>query len=253
VPAALRSAHRHVGVQGPAAAEAPTTRCFPPLFPCAQAATIATGAPDLLVVGGNGTAGVGAAAGGVSVAAVGESSFNLTFSLDRLGTLNFLVLYASMMVRYTDTFVAFDNAPGDPEALLATDLAAFSGGVVARGSCAAAAAGAATTCRIGPEPGGDEAPGAFACSPAASCKVQNTCFGSLCDFSRYAIVANTTYKVGGGVGGLRFWGARPPPRPPDRRRRLSGGRSDSEGSHRLALPRLLLLLFHLKRIAPAPT
>jgi hypothetical protein len=129
------------------------------------------------------------------VTAASENAFNLTFTLDRPGTLNFLVLYSSLVARYVDTYVAFDNtAPTDAALLLASDLAAFSDGVVARGSCAVANAGNATSCRIGPVMAGDTSD-TFACSPAASCHVQNNCFGALCDYSQYGIVANSTYKV----------------------------------------------------------
>jgi hypothetical protein len=152
-----------------------------------------SGAPILRSYGG---ATDTASLASVHALAAGENSFNLTFSLDRPGTLNFLVLYSAMLARYGDAFVAFDNLPSDPASLLASDLAEFSGGVIARGSCAVASAGSVTSCRIGPEAGGNEAPSAYACSPTTSCQVQNTCFGSLCDYGRYGIVANTTYKVG---------------------------------------------------------
>lgn len=129
------------------------------------------------------------------VAPAGESSFNLSFSLTRPGTLHFLVLYSSLVARYVDTYVAFDNAPSDATALLTSDLAAFSNGVVARGSCAVAAAGATASCRFGPAAADGADGGDYACSPAVSCRLQNTCFGSLCDYSRYGIVPNSTYKV----------------------------------------------------------
>jgi hypothetical protein len=155
-----------------------------------------------------------------SVAPAGEHAFNITFALAGPGTLHFVVLYASLYARFLDTFVAFDNAAIDVAAAIADDLAAFTGGVVARGACAVAQGGVATACRIGPtfdaasasivddETG--SSPGAFSCSPAASCTVQNSCFGALCDFSRYAVVANTTYKVKLLVGrpqarGQAFW------------------------------------------------
>lgn len=130
-----------------------------------------------------------------SVTPAGESSFTLSFSLDRPGVVNFLVLYSSMMARFVNTYVAFDNDPGDPAALISSDLAAFSDGVVARGSCAVMHAGVLATCSIGPQAAGD-APSTYSCSdPTTSCQVQNTCFGPLCDYSQYGIVPNSTYKV----------------------------------------------------------
>jgi len=128
------------------------------------------------------------------VAAAGESAFNLTFSLSRPGTLHFVVLYASMMARYVDTWVAFDNSATDALSFMSSELTGFSGGIVARGSCAVEQAGALTSCRLGPAHDADT-PGSYSCSPSASCQIQNACFGSLCDYSRYSIVANSTYKV----------------------------------------------------------
>ena len=130
-----------------------------------------------------------------SVWAAGESAFNLSFALDRPGTINFLVLYASLLARHVTTYVAFDNNPGDVGALATSDLAAFSDGVVARGSCAVTQAQVTTVCRIGPVAGIDASPGAYSCSPTVSCQVQNVCFGALCDYWAYAIVPNSTYKV----------------------------------------------------------
>ncbi|GBF99606.1 hypothetical protein Rsub_12070 [Raphidocelis subcapitata] len=165
------------------------------LTPGASAAGTATGGTVARSIGSSSSGHLTSA----SLAPAGEHAFNITFALAGPGTLHFVVLYASLYARFLDTFVAFDNAAVDATAAIADDLAAFTGGVVARGACAVAQGGVATSCRIGPssDPGdeGGSPPGAFACSPAASCTVQNSCFGALCHFSRYAVVANTTYKV----------------------------------------------------------
>lgn len=134
------------------------------------------------------------------VASTGDAAFNISFTLARPGTLHFLVVYASLMGRYVDTLVAWDNTPTDPVALLASDLADFAGGTVARGSCSGLSAGVPVSCRFGPATGGDEgaaatSAGHYACSPAVSCRVQNACFGSLCDYSRYGMAPNATFKV----------------------------------------------------------
>jgi hypothetical protein len=138
----------------------------------------------------------GSSIGSARVAAAGESSFDLAFTLTRPGSLTFVVLYASMVARYLDTYVAFDNGGAvDPAAFVNSDLAAFAGGIVARGSCAVAQAGVATTCTIGPPAGGGGLPGTYTCTPTTSCQIQNTCFGALCDYSTSGIVPNSTYKV----------------------------------------------------------
>ncbi|KAI8463288.1 MAG: hypothetical protein J3K34DRAFT_496093 [Monoraphidium minutum] len=135
-----------------------------------------------------------------SAEAAGAGAFRLRFTLDAPGTLRFAVLYSAMAARFGDTYVTFGNAPADAAALLASDLAGFSGGVVARGSCTVAAANVATQCRIGPLREGDAA-GASECQPegVATCEVSNACFGVLCDYSRFGIVGSTNYQPSAGL------------------------------------------------------
>ena len=163
------------------------------------------------------------------VAAAGDSAFNLTFGLTAPGALHFAVVYAAMSARFVESYVAFDNAPGDAAALVGGDLTAFSGGVVARGSCSVPRAGVVTSCRIGPAAAND-GPGTYACTSiggggsggagaggaaaAVSCTVQNACFGALCEFSRFGVAPGTAYKVvlvpqgsAGGLGAPRVAGS----------------------------------------------
>ena len=160
----------------------------------------------------------------VAVAAAGESAFTVTFELDSAGSLGFVVMYASLMARFVDSYgatrrmpastspthprnppsahprthrpraVSFDNWPGNARQLIGSDLTEFADGAVARGSCAAAGAGVITSCRIGPTAAGGD-PDAYSCSPTSSCSVENSCFGALCDYSRYGLTPNTSYKV----------------------------------------------------------
>ena len=129
-----------------------------------------------------------------SVSAAGDSAFNMSFVTTRPGTLHFLVVYSSLMGRYSDALVAWDNTPTDPVTLMTTDLSGFTGGVVARGSCSNVQGGVATVCRIGPNPGASDT-GASSCSASVTCQVENTCFGALCDYSLYGMAPNATYKV----------------------------------------------------------
>lgn len=135
-----------------------------------------------------------------TVASAGDASFNLTFSLDRPGYLNFIVMYKSMAARYMNAYVAFDNpGPADPADAISSSMASFSSGVVARGSCGPAGGGAVVSCVVGPRAPGDP-PNAYTCIPdSVTCSVENACFGSLCDYSRQGVVSDTAYKVGVGV------------------------------------------------------
>ena len=47
----------------------------------------------------------------VAVAAAGESAFTVTFELDSAGSLGFVVMYASLMARFVDSYGAHGRTP----------------------------------------------------------------------------------------------------------------------------------------------
>jgi hypothetical protein len=61
---------------------------------------------------------------------------------------------------------------------------------VARGQISVRQANTQHTCLIGGSIGSS-----CACTPAADCSQELSCFGSLCDYSKLALAPNTTYKV----------------------------------------------------------
>lgn len=74
--------------------------------------------------------------------------------------------------------------------LLYSSRTNFHDGVVARGQITVKQANTQHTCLIGGSAGGS-----CSCSPTAECSQELSCFGSLCDHSKLALVPNTTYKV----------------------------------------------------------
>jgi hypothetical protein len=127
---------------------------------------------------------------GTAVKAASEYSFDLSFSLDRPGSLTYVVAYQSMFARFDNNYVVFDTSVPDISYLLKADLSAFTDGIVARGTIKVADASQAYTCRVGGSNAG------LNCSCGSGpCNTEALCFGSLCKYSKYALAANTTYRV----------------------------------------------------------
>jgi hypothetical protein len=86
----------------------------------------------------------------------------------------------------------------DTRALSGATRAQFSNGLVATGVISKAAADTTYSCTVEVMGLGGTGSGC-ACTPAATCTVDSSCFGDLCLYSRYAVLPQTTYTVG--VGG----------------------------------------------------
>lgn len=81
----------------------------------------------------------------------------------------------------------------DPAALLSSPRDSFQNGLVAKGQVTVPQlAGGNFTCTVG----GSRQGSSCSCSPAADCKQEAACFGSLCDYSKVALAPGTAYKVG---------------------------------------------------------
>jgi hypothetical protein len=145
-----------------------------------QATTLAPGSGTTPVI-----------AQGAAARASGDTSLELSFALDRPGTLHYVVAYQSMFARFGNNYVVFDTSVPDISRLIRADLTSFTDGMVARGAIPVGQGSQQFVCRVG----GSNAGLQCNCGDGP-CNTEAKCFGSLCTFSKHALAANTTYRVG---------------------------------------------------------